>query len=59
MKCLGYVTSTRTMANAHKNHMVDVTADKNIIWLLGKEGEVMHMDQLAQDRGPVADCYEH
>jgi hypothetical protein len=30
------------MANAHKNHVVDVTADKNITWLLEKEGEVMH-----------------
>jgi len=26
------------MANAHKNHMVDVTAGKNFTWLLEKKG---------------------
>jgi hypothetical protein len=38
------------MENAHKNHIVDVTADRNITWLLQKEGEVMLRAQLAQDR---------
>ena len=33
-KCLGQVTSIRTMANANYNHMVCVTADVNITWLL-------------------------
>jgi len=33
-KWLGQVTSTRTMENASNNHMVGVTADKNITWLL-------------------------
>jgi len=37
------------MTNASKNHMVDVTAEKNITWLLEKEGEVMLRAQLAQD----------
>jgi len=38
------------MANTHKNQTVDVTADKNITWLLEKEGEVILRTQLAQDR---------
>jgi len=38
------------MANADKNHMVDVTADNNITWLLEKKGEVMLRAQLAEDR---------
>jgi hypothetical protein len=30
--------------------MEDVTADKSITWLTGKEGQVMNRAQLAQDR---------